>query len=161
VHSKIAPIRKDFVHKASNSISKSHAIVCIEDLQVQNMSASAEGKGAGAKSGLHRSILDASPFELRRQLEYKTVWRGGLLVPVPPQNTSRTCPCCEHVSQDNRKTPADFVCVECGFWENADFVAAINIQRLGIASLAGSSPSGDVSPSCQEPTEAVGAQRCA
>ena len=161
VHSQIAQIRKDFVHKASNSISKSQAIVCIEDLQVQNMPASAEGKGARAKSGLNRSILDASPFELRRQLEYKTVWRGGLLVAVPPQNTSRSCPCCEHVSQDNRKTPADFICVECGFSDNADLVAAINIQRLGIASLACSSPSGDVSPSCQEPTEAVGAQRCA
>jgi putative transposase len=155
LHSKIANIRKDFVNKASNNISKNHAIVCIEDLQVQNMSASATGKGARAKSGLNRSILDASPFELRRQLEYKTAWRGGLLIPVPPQNTSRTCPCCEHVSKDNRKTQAEFVCVECGFSENADLVGAINIKRLGIASLACSSPSGDVSPSWQEPAEGI------
>ena len=153
LHSKIANVRKDFVNKASNSISKNHAIVCIEDLQVQNMSASATGKGARAKSGLNRSILDASPFELRRQLEYKTVWRGGLLIPVRPQNTSRTCPCCEQVSKDNRKTQAEFVCVECGFSENADLVAAINIKRQGIASLACSPSSGDVSPSWQEPTE--------
>ncbi len=144
---------KDFVNKASGSISKNHAMVCVEDLQVQNMSASATGKGARAKSGLNRSILDASPFELRRQLEYKTVWRGGLLIPVRPQNTSRTCPCCEQVSKDNRKTQAEFVCVECGFSANADLVAAINIKRQGIASLACSPSSGDVSPSWQEPTE--------
>jgi putative transposase len=94
-------------------------------------------------------------LELRRQLEYKTAWRGGLLIPVPPQNTSRTCPCCEHVSKNNRKTQADFVCVECGFSENADLVAAINIKRQGIASLACSQPSGEANPSWQEPAEGV------
>ncbi len=78
LHSKIANIRKDFVHKSSNHISKNHAIVFVEDLQVKNMSASAKGRQAkpgkkvGQKSGLNRCILDASPFELRRQLEYKT-----------------------------------------------------------------------------------------
>ena len=164
LHSKIANIRKDFVNKASNNISKNHAIVCIEDLQVKNMSASAAGtkdkpgKNVRAKSGLNRSILDASPFELRRQLEYKTQWRGGLLVPVPPQNTSRFCPCCEHVSKDNRKSQSEFFCVECGFSENADLVGAINIKRLGIASLVCSSSSGEVSPSCQKPTESIHAE---
>jgi putative transposase len=34
---------------------------------------------------LNRAILDASPFELRRQLEYKALWRGGLLMAVPPR----------------------------------------------------------------------------
>ena len=155
LHSKIANIRKDFVNKASDKISKNHAIICLEDLQVKNMSASAKGKGARAKSGLNRSILDASPFELRRQLEYKTAWRGGLLIPVPPQNTSRTCPCCEHVSADNRKTQGTFECVECGFSENADLVGAINIKRLGIASLICSSSSPDVRASWQKPAEGI------
>jgi putative transposase len=78
LHSKIADIRKDFVHKSSNHISKNHAIVFVEDLQVKNMSASAQGRKAkpgkkvGQQSGLNRCILDASPFELRRQLEYKS-----------------------------------------------------------------------------------------
>jgi putative transposase len=66
--------------------SKNHAVVFVEDLQVQNMSASNRGTKAKPgkrviqKSGLNRAILDASPFELRRQLEYKTEWSGGLLV---------------------------------------------------------------------------------
>jgi putative transposase len=58
LHSKIANIRKDFVHKVSNDISKNHVVVCIEDLQVKNMSKSATKKVA-QKSGLNRSILDA------------------------------------------------------------------------------------------------------
>ena len=154
LHTKVANIRKDFVHKVSNSISKNHVVVCIEDLQVKNMSKSAAKKMA-QKSGLNRSILDASPFELRRQLEYKTPWQGGLLVPVPAQNTSRKCPECGQVSAENRKTQAKFACVGCGFSANADFVSAVNIREAGLASLACSQPSGDVSPSCQEPTEGI------
>jgi putative transposase len=71
LHTQVANFRKDFVHKASHNISKNHVVVVIEDLQVKNMSKSATKKVA-QKSGLNRSILDASPFELRRQLEYKT-----------------------------------------------------------------------------------------
>ncbi|MGF7137436.1 transposase, partial [Paraburkholderia sp. EB58] len=58
--------------------------------------------------------------EFRRQLEYKTAWRGGYFVAVAPKNTSRTCPCCGHVSKDNRKTQALFACVACGHSDHAD-----------------------------------------
>jgi len=167
LHSKITNIRKDFVHKSSNDISKNHAVVFVEDLQVKNMSASSKGtkakpgKRVAQKSGLNRSILDASPFELRRQLEYKTQWSGGLLVSVPPQNTSRKCPECQHTSAENRKTQAKFVCVECGFSAHADFVGAVNIKEAGLALLACSQPSPDARASCQEPTEATRVQSCA
>ena len=154
LHTKVANIRKDFVHKVSNDISKNHVVVVIEDLLVKNMSKSAPKKVA-QKSGLNRSILDASPFELHRQLEYKTQWQGGLLVPVPPQNTSRKCPECGQVSAENRKSQAKFVCVECQFSAHADFVAAVNIREAGLASLACSQPSSDVRASCQEPTEGI------
>ena len=153
-HTKIANIRKDFVHKVSNDISKNHVVVVAEELQVKNISKSATKKVA-QKSGLNRSILDASPFELRRQLEYKTQWRGGLLVAVAPQNTSRKCPECGHVSAENRKSQAKFVCIECGFSAHADWVGAVNIREAGLASLARSFASGELSPSCQEPTEGI------
>ena len=91
--------------------------------------------GSVIQSGLNRAILDASPFELRRQLEYKTQWRGGLLVAVPPQNTSRKCPECQHIAAENRKTQAKFVCVECGFRAPADYVGAVNIKEAGFALL--------------------------
>lgn len=154
LHTKVANIRKDFVHKVSNHISKNHVVVVIEDLQVKNISKSASKKVA-QKSRLNRAILDASPFELHRQLEYKTQWQGGLLVPVPPQNTSRKCPECGHVSAENRKSQAKFVCVACAFSAHADFVAAVNIREAGLASLACSQPSSDVRASCQEPTEGI------
>jgi len=142
LHSKIANIRKDFLHKSSKDISKNHAVVFVEDLQVKNLRASSKGRKAKPgkrvtqKSGLNRAILDARPFELRRQLAYKTPWSGGLLVSVPPQNTSRRCPECQHTAAENRKTQAKFVCGECGFSAHADFVGAVNIKEAGLALLA-------------------------
>jgi putative transposase len=167
LHSKIANIRKDFLHKSSKDISKNHAVVFVEDLQVKNMSASSKGtkakpgKRVTQKSGLNRAILDASPFELRRQLEYKTQWSGGLLVSVPPQNTSRKCPVCQHTAAENRKTQAKFVCVECGFSANADFVGAVNTKEAGLALLACSQPSPEARASWQHPTEATRVPSCA
>ncbi|MBR5949836.1 MAG: transposase, partial [Actinomycetaceae bacterium] len=50
---------------------------------------------------------------------------------VPPQNTSRTCPVCGHVSAENRQTQACFRCVKCGYEANADVVGAINVLKRG------------------------------
>ena len=142
IHARIGNTRRDFLHKATTTISQNHAIVCIEDLQVRNMSKSAAGttdapgRNVRAKSGLNKAILDQGWFEFRRQLDYKLAWSGGHLIAVPPRNTSRTCPACGHVSKDNRQTQAKFECVECGFEENADVVGAINVLRAGHARLA-------------------------
>ena len=114
----------------------------VEDLQVSNMSKSARGtaeqpgKNVKQKLALNRAILDQSWFELRRQLDYKLLWNGGYLIPVPPQNTSRCCPACGHTSKDNRQTQADFKCTECGYAENADLVGAINILKRSQELLA-------------------------
>ena len=93
------------------------------------------GRNVKQKTGLNRSIPDQGWGEFRRQLEYKLCWAGGQLRAVPAMNTSRTCPRCRHVSKDNRKSQAVFACVECGFRENADLVAAINILSARGASL--------------------------
>lgn len=117
-------------------------MVCIEDLQVSIMSRSAAGttdapgRNVRAKSGLNKSILDQGWYEFRRHLDYKIAWNGGQLVVVPPQNTSRTCPQCGHISKDNRSSQAVFVCVECGYVANADLVGAINVLRAAHARFA-------------------------
>ena len=36
-------------------------------------------------------------------------WAGGRVIAVPAMYTSRSCPSCEHVSKNNRKTQAAFV----------------------------------------------------
>ena len=161
IHARIGNARRDYLHKATTLISQNHAMVCIEDLQVRNMSKSASGttetpgKNVRAKSGLNKAILDQGWYEFRRQLDYKLAWNGGQLLAVPPRNTSRTCPCCGHVAKENRLSQARFECVDCGFEENADLVGAINVLRAGHARLACAETSLAVRASGQEPTEAT------
>lgn len=160
IHARIANVRRDFLHKASCQISQNHAMIAIEDLQVRNMSRSgtdrrdAPDRSVKGKACLNKSILDQGWFEFRRQLEYKSAWRGGHVVAVPPHHTSQRCPCCGHVSKDNRKTQARFECIECGFEENADVVGAINILARGHRVLACGEPVQSGRSVKQEPTEA-------
>lgn len=159
IHTRIGNVRRDFLHQASTILSNNHALIVVENLQVKSMSRSAAGtaelpgRNVRQKSGLNRAILDQGWSEFRRQLEYKQEWRNGLLLAVPAQYTSQTCPACSHVAAENRRTQAVFECVECGFAANADHVAAINILARGHRVLA----CGEMAPSGrsmkQEPTE--------
>ena len=139
LHHRIANIRKNFLHQISNTISKNHATVYIEDLKVGNMSKSAKGtvekpgKMVKQKSGLNRAILDQAWYEFRRQLEYKLRWRGGQLIPISPQYTSQCCPACGHTAKENRTTQALFACVQCGYSNNADVIGAMNVLQRGRA----------------------------
>ncbi|MGQ7789792.1 RNA-guided endonuclease InsQ/TnpB family protein [Shigella flexneri] len=62
LHSCIANIRRDYLHKVTTAVSKNHAMIVIEDLKVSNMSKSAAGTAAAkrarcpAKSGLNSFI---------------------------------------------------------------------------------------------------------
>jgi putative transposase len=158
MHRKIARIRNDFLHKTSTIISKTHAVIVLEDLSVKSMSRSARGtvdapgRNVRAKAGLNKSILDRGWAEFRRQLEYKQAWHGGVVIAIDPRNTSRTCPSCGYVSAENRKTQAVFRCLRCGYTADADVNAAQNILRRGIAVNACGDTKSAVRLPAQEPT---------
>lgn len=142
VYAKMAHSRKDFLHKLSTTLSKNHALVVIEDLNISGM----------CKSHLSKAILDQGWGEFRRQLEYKQQWLGGLVVAVPPHNTSRRCPLCGHVSKENRKTQSKFLCIQCGYSENADYVGAVNVLARGLRVIA-CGDSENLDSMKQEPTD--------
>jgi putative transposase len=133
LHSKAANARKDFLHKHSTEIAKSHGLIKIEKLLVKNMSASASGtvESPGSKiaqkSGLNKSILDQGWSMFATMLRYKAEERGGALQEVPAAYTSQGCSACGVIHKDNRKSQTLFECVACGFTANADHNAAINI----------------------------------
>ena len=138
IHQKITNCRHDFLHKHSTTISKNHAIIVVEDLQVSNMTRSAKGtveapgKNVAQKSGLNKAILDQGWGMFRTFLEYKQVWRGGEVIAVAPQYTSQKCAECGHVSPENRPSQAVFSCVACGHTDHADVNAARNILAAGL-----------------------------
>ncbi|EIK6982773.1 transposase [Salmonella enterica subsp. enterica serovar Amager] len=161
LHSRIANIRRDYLHKVTSEISKNHAMIIIEDLKVANMSKSAAGtasqpgRNVRAKSGLNRSILDQGWYELRRQLEYKQLWRGGWVLAVPPAYTSQRCACCGHTAKENRLSQSQFRCQACGYTVNADVNGARNILAAGHVVLACGGMVQSGRPLKQEPTEMI------
>lgn len=142
LHHHIANQRYDSLHKLSTELSKNHAMIAVEKLQVKNMSRSARGSmdspgvQVAAKAGLNRSILDQGWSQFRQQLSYKMQWRGGLLVEVDPKYTSQRCHGCDHVAKANRKSQSCFVCEHCHMTCHADVNAAKNILAAGHAELA-------------------------
>ncbi len=132
IKARVARIRKDFCHKTSTRIAKSHGVVVLERLEVRNMVRSAAGtverpgRNVRAKAGLNRSIMDQGWGIFRTFLAYKLAERGGRLVEVDPRNTSRTCAACGSVDAGSR-TGERFRCTACGHVAHADTNAAVNI----------------------------------
>ncbi|MEU9375257.1 transposase [Streptomyces sp. NPDC048255] len=127
--------RRDFTHKLTTDLAKNHGLIGIEDLRVRNMSKSAKGtaespgKNVRAKAALNRSILDNTPGERRRQLEYKTRMYGSVLVAVPPFHTSQTCAACGLVDPESRKGCGRlFACTRCEHVDDADHNASVEIE---------------------------------
>lgn len=142
LHYHISNVRKDFLHKTSTQLAKSHGLIVMEDLKVGNMSKSSKGtkenpgKNVKAKSGLNRSILDQGWYTFQNLLSYKLDWRGGRLILISPKNTSLKCRICGHIAKDNRAVLEEFQCVNCGHTENADLNASINILAEGHSVIA-------------------------
>ncbi|HEX9371727.1 MAG TPA: transposase [Roseiflexaceae bacterium] len=68
--------------------------------------------------------------QLRTFIGYKAQLSGVRVVPVNPRNTSRTCVVCGCCDKRNRRSQAEFCCIECGYSAPADTNAAVNIARV-------------------------------
>jgi putative transposase len=134
LHMRVANARKDTLHKLSTAIANSHGAVVLEKLEVPNMVRSAAGtvaepgRNVRAKAGLNRAILDQGWGVFRAMLGWKLAERGGRLVEVPAQNTSRECSACGVMDAASRHRQW-FRCVGCGYEAHADTNAAKNIKR--------------------------------
>ena len=142
LHAKLSNIRRDLLHKFSSALSKSHAVIVLENLQIRSMAKSAKdnrenpGRRVAQKSCLNRAILDQGWGMFKIFLEYKQRWLGGRVIYVNPKHTSQICPVCYTVSKDNRQTQSAFACVRYGHLEHADMVGSKNILERGRRLLA-------------------------
>jgi len=122
LHARISNIRKDAAHKLTTQVCETNKTIVIEDLRVRNMIANPK---------LARSISDANFREVRRQLEYKAAIYGSQVVVADTFfPSSRTCSKCGRVKHDLMLNDRVFRC-ECGFAEDRDLNAALNLRRLG------------------------------
>ena len=84
-----------------------------------------------------------SYYDLQRKIEQKAKEAGIEVRKIDPKYTSQRCHKCGHISRENRKTQADFVCEKCGYSANADFNAAKNIALKDIEQVIETSLSAD------------------
>ena len=113
------------------------------------------GRNVRAKSGLNRSIPEQGWYEMRRQFEYKQLWRGDQVLAVLPAYTSQRCASCGHTAKENRLSQSKFRCQVCGYTANADVNGARNILAAGHAVLACGGMEQSGRPLKQEPTEII------
>jgi len=87
----------------------------------------------GIKNKKKNSYLgDWTYFDLQSKITYKAKSVGIEVVKISPKYTSQRCNKCGYISADSRPNQETFCCVKCGYKNNADNNAALNIATLNI-----------------------------
>lgn len=125
IHARIANRRSDALNKLTTMLSRTYSDISIEDLNVAGMV---------KNHRLAKAVSDASFFELRRQLEYKTAKTGAKLHVIDRwYPSSKTCSNCGSVKAKLSLTERTYTCGNCGLVIDRDLNAAINIMVAGSA----------------------------
>ncbi len=157
-HLKVSRQREEFAKKVALRLIQSNDLIVCEDLNI---------KGLVKNRRLSKSISDVAWFKFRLWLEYFGDKYGKLVVAVPPHYTSVRCSNCGNKVKKTLSTRTH-IC-SCGYTEDRDTNAAINILQLGLSrvgrtptnnawgdlssSLVGEIPSGyDRSPNQESPS---------
>ena len=131
VHGRVANLRRDGLHKLTTRLATTYGTVVVEDLNVAGMLRNRR---------LARRIADAGFAEIRRQLDYKTLWYGGRLVVADRwYPSSKTCSGCGAVRTKLALSERTYTCTTCGLVLDRDVNAARNLAALA-ATVAGSGP---------------------
>jgi putative transposase len=119
IHGCIADRRRDFLHRQTSSLVKTHDRACLEDLAVANMIKNRH---------LARAVADASWGEYHGQVVYKSGWYGGELFIAPRFFAStKTCSRCGWVWEEMGVSDRAFACLVCGLHADRDLNAAVNL----------------------------------
>jgi putative transposase len=131
-HARVAHLRRDGLHRLTTWPATSHNMIVIEHLCVAGMVRNRH---------LARAISDAGFGELRRQLAYKTVWYGSVLVTADRwYPSSKTCSACGTATAKLPLSVRLFHCEACGICIDRDLNAARNLAALASILVAGSGP---------------------
>lgn len=124
-HLRVSRQRKGFAQKEALRVIKSNDFIAYEDLNV---------KGMVKNSKLAKSINDVAWSTFRQWLEYFGFKYGKATVAVAPHNTSQNCSNCDQKVPKSLSTRTH-ICPHCGYVEDRDINAAINILKKGLSTV--------------------------
>lgn len=120
-YQRLTNIRDNHIHQATMELVKTKPeYIVIEDLNVSGMMKNRHLSKAIAQQNLH---------EFRRQLEYKCLWYGVILIVADRfYPSSKLCSCCGRIKKDLNLSDRIYRC-ECGNVMDRDLQAAINLRK--------------------------------
>jgi IS605 OrfB family transposase len=124
-HLRVSRQRKGFAQKEALRVIKSNDFIAQVDLNV---------KGMVKNSKLAKSINDVAWSTFRQWLEYFGFKYGKATVAVAPHNTSQNCSNCDQKVPKSLSTRTH-ICPHCGYVEDRDINAAINILKKGLSTV--------------------------
>lgn len=120
--------RKDWQQKESTRLANLHDVICMEDINYQDMA-----------RGLHlaKATYDNAFGQFRAFLSYKMAERGKRLITIDKwYPSSKTCRYCGSANRELTLNERTWICPNCGAEIDRDLNAAINIKNQGLLQFA-------------------------
>ena len=129
LHQRINNIRTDYINKVVSEIAKTKpSYITIEDLNVSGMMNNRH---------LSKSVKDQEFFEFRTKLTAKCKQYGiELRIADKFYPSSKTCHKCGHKKSDLKLSDRVYLCPVCGYNEDRDYNAALNLRDAKVYKVA-------------------------
>ena len=126
-HEKLCNKRTDNLHKLTTKLIKENDVICVENLNVKNMTKNHK---------LAKAIQDASFGNLVSMLKYKATWHNRKIIEIGRfYPSSKLCSNCSHRMQYMGLDIRNWTCPNCKIKHDRDVNAAINIKNEGLRIL--------------------------
>lgn len=121
---KISNRRKDKIKKIAASIAKNADLISLETLKINEMK---------KNHLIARHLANRNLYYLTKEIEWQAKKRGKHVSFIDRWfPSSKTCSCCGTINKTLTLSDRTFKCQDCGFIENRDINAAINISNEGL-----------------------------
>ena len=132
-HLRVSRQRKEYCKRLAYSVIQSNDLVAYEDLNVKGLVKNRHlAKSISVCAACAQRVAGWATF--RQWLEYFGFKYGKVTIAVPPHNTSQNCSSCGKKVKKSLSTRTH-VCHHCGFVEDRDVNASINILKLALSTV--------------------------
>jgi putative transposase len=126
LHAKIANCRRDFLHKVSTELVRSHGLIAVGNVNASKL----------ARTRMAKSVLDAGWSTFRNMLSYKCQQAGACFLEVDEAWTTQTCSECGSIAGPKGRAglnKRDWDCPDCGAHHDRDVNSALVILARALS----------------------------